>query len=744
MNRMIFLAAAIMFLNTIPVLAADGWQQSNSGQWSYVQNDKKVTNQWALWPDGTKRFVEGNGEIAVCKWVNYEEKRYYVKEDGSPYINRWFSFDSVPKNPLAQVTTTWYYADADGAILKDGWYSIGGKNYYFNADGNSLRKVFFNLGDKRFYVDENGARQENGWFSITTTNATNGITSTNWHYANADGTLLKNGWHNLGGSYYYFDVNGYSPRKNWVNVGQSRFYVDENGARQQNGWFSIKGTNANGQEYENWHYALPDGVILRECWADIDGGRYFFDQTGISYRKRWFIDGEKNRYYLDDTGVLQKNGWFRITNKNANTGAVSETWYNAGADGSVLKDGYQTIDGKMYYFDQNGISYRKRWLNTEKGGRQYFGVDGVLYQNAWFGIEGTRADGSTYTNWYHADEKGNMQKKGWYTIDGKEYYLNTSGNMATEWFDDKQYYLGEDGAKRYGWQWLEIPDSWYGDDDDDDDRIADYVGEYGKYAYFYFSGSTGRKRYCTSGTYMDIRIDGVTYGFDNYGILQRGWVKIKGMSPALKGYRYYFQDEGSDIFKQGQLVKGSWLKLALPDGLDGPGGEEWHYFGPNGEPVCASEGKYVIEEIDGKRYAFDMYGNARYGLLEINSEVYYFGAKDGNRAGAEGRCTFTETDTGEKEEYCFNGKGRGITGIENGYFYYKGKLQKADRNTKYEVFNVPGKGKRLIHSSGKVVKGKTVQDGDGGKWVISPSGKIREYGSDYVAEIEEPETEEYD
>lgn len=731
------IAVALALLSTVPALAADGWKQNNDGQWVYYQNDKKATNRWVQWGDGSWRFVDGSGKVAVSRWITYEGNRYYVGADGRRYENEWFSIDSVPKNPLAAITTSWYYAGADGKILKDGWHNINGKNYYFYGGGNSPKKTFLNLDGYRYYVDETGARQENGWFSLSGINS-KGTPYTNWYYAVPGGALLCGGWAELNGNYYYFDKNGNSPRKNWVNVEDNRYYVNEEGIRMH-GWFTINGVNSNGQSYENLYFATPEGVLFRGGWADFDGNRYYFDANGLCYRKRWYVDGEQKRYYLDANGILQRNGWFKISNTNASTGVVTENWYYADETGSVVKGGYYDLDGNRYYFDANGTMYKKRWLTTEKGGKQYFGPDGSMYRNCWFGIDGTRADGTTYTNWYYAGENGTIYKNGWITVDGKEYYLKSGGNMATGWLDDDKYYLGEDGAKLHGWQQIEIDDDWISDNE----NVADHVAKYGKTGWFYFSPESGKKKEASSGACENIKIDGITYGFDTYGILQQGWVRVKGMSPALKGYRYYYPEQGNDSFRLGQLVSGAWLKTGLPDKIDGPNQEEWHYFLPTGEPVCAAAGKYVVREIDGKEYAFDMYGNARYGLIEINGEFYYFGAEDGDRSKVSGKCTIVEDWSGEAAEYCFTGAGKGVTGIEDGYFYYKGKLQKANKYTKYEVFNVPGKGHRLINSSGKVVKGRKVTDGDGCKWTVSSSGAITQYGSDEVAELEAPEAVEY-
>ena len=51
----------------------------------------------------------------------------------------------------------------------------------------------------------------------------------------------------------------------------------------------------------------------------------------------------------------------------------------------------------------------------------------------------------------------------------------------------------------------------------------------------------------------------------------------------------------------------------------------------------------------------------------------------------------------------------------------------------------PGTGRRLVNSSGEIVKGRKVTDGNDQKWEVSSGGAIRVYGSDETAEIVAPE-----
>lgn len=740
---------ALLFLFSLacalPTQAATGWQQDSAGQWFYMETEKKVTNQWVSWPDGSLRFVGGNGLIVTKNWVSYENERYYVKEDGIRYENEWFGIESVPARPDIKPSTTWYYAGPDGKILRDGWYELDGKYYYFYPGGNSPKKSSFKLGDDRYYADENGARYQNGWFSITNTNA-DGIVYTYYYYANSNGTLLTDGWHLLDGKTYYFDVNGISPRKNWVNIGDYRYYVDENGVKQQGGWFTITGVSGNGQTYTNWYYADPEnGLIKRWGWNEIDGKWSYFDNNGLSYRNRWYTDAEKNRYYMDSDGIMQSNGWFKISAANASTGVVTENWYYADENGSVLKNGYHVIEGKKYYFDANGTMYKSRWMTGNNGTKRYLSESGALYENRWFSIEGTKADDTDNTKWYYAGEEGKVRMDGWYTIDGKEYHFNAGGDMSTGWLSDGDtsniFYCGDDGARLYGWQWLEIPDQWL----EDSEVVSAFVSDHGKQeAYFYFSPATGKKKRCISGTYKDLEIDGATYCFDTYGIMQTGWLKVKTANPAVKGYKYYVPDSSVKGYQLGQLVENDWMKVTGPPEETGTGQAEYFYFGSKGEPVCAAPDQYLIKKIQEKRYAFDMNGNARHGLLEIAGDFYYFGTESGKRAGVTGKCMLKDGAGNGKEVFCFNSSGKGVTGIRDGYFYYKGRLQRADAALKYEVFEIPDYGKRLVNSSGKVMKGTHVKDADGQEWIVDASGVITKYGSFFVASIIEPEPVDYD
>lgn len=738
--KIALLSSLMIIVYTYSAFAANGWQQDSLGKWQYIKDDKKITNQWIQDEGGKWRFVDSSGLMVVKNWVNFENERYYVNDEGIRLENQWFSIASNPNQPHIRATTTWYYADEGGKIYRDGWFFVDGNEFYFNSVGSAAKDALITVDNQKYYIDSMTGKQHSGWFSIKRIDY-KGNPYTTWYYANADGTLYFDGWKRIDGKFYYFHPGANSPRKAWLNLEEKRYYLNEEGIRQDLGWFSITGVDGNGQEYTNWYYAESDGNIARGGFKQMNGKYYYFDANGLSYRKRWYIDLEKRRYYLDEEGILQDKGWFKINTMNATTGVTTEYWYYAEENGTVLTDGIHEIEGKAYYFDANGQMYKSRWLTGKNGKRQYLGEDGVMPRDSWFSISGVKASGEEYTDWYYADQNGYILKDGWHTVQGKEYYMNASGVMYTGWFtinDDDPYYCDETGARLYGWQKLKIPESW----SDDNEAVSTYIGKYGSEAYFYFEPTGGRKKYSKSGTYSEITVDGLKYCVDTKGIIQKGWIKKKGTSPAIKGYRYYMP-ENSGSYVEGQRVENRWIEMTGPEDLDGPIEETWYYFNSEGEPVCASGNTFLVKTIDGKRYAFDKYGRALYGFLEIEGDIYYFGTEN-DRSITTGRCMINDGLDKGKAEYFFDNKGKGVTGIKDGRFYYKGKLQKADASIKYEVFEVEENEYRLIDSSGRVVKGKKVKDGSDGEWVVSGNGTITTYASAYVADVVEPEADDWE
>ncbi len=249
--------------------------------------------------------------------------------------------------------------------------------------------------------------------------------------------------------------------------------------------------------YALWKVSTP--VI--KGWNKEDGKWYYYGDQGDPVTGLQTISGKT--YYFDKNGVMQ-TGWQKSGSK----------WYYCGADGAALT-GWQKMNAKWYYFNTDG-SMRTGWLQ----------------------------DGS---KWYYFNTDGVMQT-GWQKINNKWYFLNTDGAMLTGWqkLNAKWYYLGGDGVMKTGWQ--KISDNWY--------------------------------------------------FFNADGVMQTGWLQDGG--------QWYWLDASGKMLKGWQEIGGRWYHFnksgVMETGWLQDGGN-WYWFDANGRMAANTS-----ITIDGKSYTFDASG----------------------------------------------------------------------------------------------------------------------------------------
>lgn len=116
-------------------------------------------------------------------------------------------------------------------------------------------------------------------------------------------------------------------------------------------------------------------------------------------------------------------------------------------DGQV-KTGWQSIDGKRYFFDDAGVM-KTGWIT--QGDKKYYLDNKGEMKTGWLDDDGNK---------YYLDQTGAM-RTGWVADGGKEYYLDNKGVMKTGWlsFAENRYYLDSSGAMKTGW--LADAGEWY-------------------------------------------------------------------------------------------------------------------------------------------------------------------------------------------------------------------------------------------------------------------------------------------
>lgn len=178
-------------------------------------------------------------------------------------------------------------------------------------------------------------------------------------------------------------------------------------------------------------------------WKITEEGTYYFDQDGIVSMGWKTIDNET--FYFDHTGkklsgIQTIDGYtynFRGRKGNLLTGWSDDANHYYDKFGISLK-GQQVINEKQYYFDENGLVQKNKWVNID-GTDRYFIEDGSMASGL-VSLDGniiSFTDGVVKSGWeeysgekYYYDTNGVMQH-GWVNIEGNDYYFNQSGQMLT-------------------------------------------------------------------------------------------------------------------------------------------------------------------------------------------------------------------------------------------------------------------------------------------------------------------------
>ena len=284
-----------------------------------------------------------------------------------------------------------------------------------------------------------------------------------------------------------------------------------------------------------------------------------------------------------------------------------------------LLTGWQTINGKKYHFDSNGV--------VESGVKT---IDGSLYYLGEVNIDWTTKKDSNEKNstglitektWkgnivkYYVSEDLKMAT-GWVTIEGRKCLFDKDGLMKSGWImsGGEWYYMSND-AHEYGIQtgcW--INNCWLGDDGKWSYKETGSWG-YDSWGWWYKDTSGWYPTNCWE------KIDGKWYYFDEWGYMVRTTWKNIG------GTYYYFNFDGSlqegsydsDGNPIGQWIDGYWI------GHDGgwTGSTAYWYWDGNGYQLWSSDDTWhavsSTEIIDKEVITFDGQGYATSGGARLQN-----------------------------------------------------------------------------------------------------------------------------
>lgn len=417
---------------------------------------------------------------------------------------------------------------------------------------------------------------------------------------------------------------------------------------------------------------------------------------------------------------------------------------------------WDNSNGRWRYLE-NGVPVTNEWRTDAQGDYFYLGGDGFMAVSSF--IDDDR----------YVDNTGRMVRGKWIKIEDKWHYFETTGRMVVDkkkQISGQWYFFDESGCMITGWH--EQDGEWYYCDESaggsvltavwkklepaPEMEISQAVADVNDGSYWFYFQNNGKAAKASADDFKEVNIGGTRYAFDRNGIMQTGWIRLSETDPVIAGYKYYNNDKSLGIF--GAAHEG-WLSAYAPEGMDS-GEVQWYYFDSHGTPaygtkVVSNDGTYALEAVFKKitkngttyTYLFNEKGNPVYGLVQVRKPEggltsMYFGSKSQSCL-QKASGTITEGD-GSSWKYAFTSAGYGITGVHNGYLYYKGKAQKAidDKHSFYKVDNIT----YLVNANGALVKNYNKSKASEDVEYKSDASGIKSGGTAATSELIEPEYQE--
>ena len=318
-------------------------------------------------------FTDSNGHAVKANSYTSPVK-FYDKDSGALVKNQYFNHNGK-----------WYYADAEGNILK-GSQTIDGVHVYFDYNGVQAKDTVL---DGYYYDKDTGARKElprDQFIKI----------GDDLYYLSSNG---RTGEINIDGKDYYIARYGRVLRGSFNVYQEPPYYDDETGeAVKKTGFVKSDG---------RWYYLEEDGKKAKGL-KEIDGKLYFFSNNPMNkYETHEQVRGQLARpyFYISFPNRAEDNPTYYF---EAETGAAVTNqfvyadghWYYFGKDGKALLFD-QVVNGQHLYFDYEGKQVKGDFVTDYKGTRYYDENSGELVTNQTRTINGVT---------YHFDENGRAKQ----------------------------------------------------------------------------------------------------------------------------------------------------------------------------------------------------------------------------------------------------------------------------------------------------------------------------------------------
>jgi len=459
---------------------------------------------------------------------------------------------------------------------------------------------------------------------------------------------------------------------------------------------------------EEMRYMDSDGYYLTDTWKKLDNEWYYLDEDGYVTRSA-MVD----EYYVDENGKRVSNQWVGIPNEDDWDDEMPETfWYYYGSNGKAIVSKWQNIDGKNYYFNEEGHMQTGK-LELD-GYTYYLGEegDGVM-KTGWVMLENEDENADEEFVWHYFDNRGRMVMNQIDRKIGQNYYTFENGVMQTGWYKlpevSNTAAENADAASSDSTDAANLENADAAPAENADAASAENTD----------TASAGNTNADTASTDSANAADTDTKA-----------------RPAIASYQYYEAD--------GKRANG-WYEIEGVEGISEEG-EIFRFYFKNGAPYHAETGVQTFN-VDSRRFAFNTSGEMQTGLQVItlsNGETVnsYFGEDGVMRTGKQ---TIFNEDLDENQTWFFltdgGNKGHGFHGVRDNSVYSHGLRLDADRDLRYAPVELDGV-QYLVNTSGAVQKAssssksaekpelgtgfKDFKDSNDKIWTVNTNGVIQQ------------------
>lgn len=405
--------------------------------------------------------MDSNGIMATDQWV---DGTYYVNADGVRLTNQWiYSEEGTYDAPNSD--GGWFYLEANGRAVTEGWRTINNQRYHFDSDG-TMQYGWLNLDENLYYLgDENDGAMKTGWLALEMDDEdapeegeVSAIVSSGemgkWFYFQENGRAVRASDSNayasrrINGSRYYFDENGVMAT-GWVAVAERedgdptgistlKYFGGPDEGQMATGWrYLIDDPDEEDDDGNDFSFSIATSSNAQYRDNDGDGSWYYFDSDGVpaylsdqaeslaAATKR--VNGQY--YFFDEYGRMQSGLLgFRVNDDFGDT--IMSAYFGADdSDGAMKRERQTNVydeDGERgtYYFNGSG---------TNRGGGYTGERNGYLYYNGKLVEAEDGEDMQVFEvgdRLYLVNEAGRVQDRNRvYRVDGEYRYEYDNGTI---------------------------------------------------------------------------------------------------------------------------------------------------------------------------------------------------------------------------------------------------------------------------------------------------------------------------